>query len=153
MRKILKRIFKGLAILLPVIVLLPAIALATPSSRGDANGCTVWREGQQRVGSNCEGFNAINQRLYELEVKVDTLEAQNAQLQARISSLQGNTGGTVQTAPAMDWATLQRILALEAQVKALSAQATPKAIPGCDKRTTGFSVTTGQSCIGNVTKK
>ncbi len=28
--------------------------------------------------------------------------------------------------------------------------ATPTSIPGCDNRTTGFSVTTGQSCVGNI---
>jgi hypothetical protein len=27
---------------------------------------------------------------------------------------------------------------------------TPKIIPGCDARTTGFSTTTGQSCVGNI---
>jgi hypothetical protein len=27
---------------------------------------------------------------------------------------------------------------------------TPRVIPGCNSRTTGFSVTTGQSCVGNI---
>ena len=155
MRKIIKRILQGLGALLPVLILVPSIAMATPGYVGDAPDCTVWRQGMPHWslgGSYCNGANATNKRFYELEVALDALRAENAQLRASLNATQGMATAPA-TTPTLDWETLQRILALETQVKALSAQTAPKAIPGCDKRTTGFSVTTGQSCIGNVVKK
>lgn len=154
MKNILKRILKGVAFLLPVLILVPSIALATPGYGAEITDCIIWREGQgARMPIHCKATYESSRRIYELEVAVDKLIAQNTQLEARINALQGVTGGNTQTVQTVDWTTLERILTLEAQVKALSSQNLLKEIPGCDKRTTGFSVTTGQSCIGNVPAK
>lgn len=154
MKNILKRIFKGLAFLLPVLILIPSVALATPGYGAEITDCIVWREGQgARMPIHCKAKYESSRRIYELELAVDKLIAQNTQLQSQINGMQGVTGGNVQTVQTMDWTTLQRILTLEAQVKALSGQNVSREIPGCDKRTTGFSVTTGQSCLGNIPAK
>lgn len=162
MRKIIKRILQSLVFLLPVVVLIPSIAFAIPGWGAGVTDCVVWREGMP-LPTTAPGFNGkgycpasetTNRRIYELEVAVDALIIQNTRLQAQVNALQGiGSAPTPAITPTFDLSILTRLSSLELSVSGLLNKPIGKAILGCDKRTTGFSVTTGQSCIGNIPKK
>ena len=67
---------------------------------------------------------------------------------AQISS-GGSSGGSTYVAPVV---VTTPVVTTPAPVigQVLGASTGPVTIPGCDNRTTGFSVTTGQSCVGNT---
>lgn len=158
MKKITTKSFLGLVFLLALIVM-PAVSSAAVGVGGgptpnNPEACIVWRTSMSPTLPSdlsyngvafCKGVRETNERLYQIEVALDALTAQ-------ISGMRGV--GTAVAPNADITALVQRIASLEATVSTLRAQQpTSNEIAGCDKRTTGFSVLTGRSCIGNVPAK
>lgn len=115
---------------LAMLVVGPASASAiTPGRTGLVGGninsdqganCLVWREGMPTdvAAFNGQGFCSNNnpKRIYELEVVVQQLERQNADILARLSQLSGSANN----APVnVDAGLFQRVLNLEGKVEAI----------------------------------
>lgn len=119
----MKKIF--IAFVLSLAILLPTTAaFAAPGYGAEVTNCVVWHEGMgARQPIHCKGSDEINRRLYELEVAMDSLRAENAQLRNQVQSV-GINNNALMPAPApvynvtnsFDQGTIARITQLEFKV-------------------------------------
>jgi hypothetical protein len=140
-------------------ILLPTAAFAISPGRGPGDpNCVIWRQGMSDTAITYQGQGICNQwddknaRLVQLETIVEFLQS-NSQAPATATT----PTPVYVNSPYLDQTTIDRISALESEVKTLQGIIATKVgglpIAGCGSRTVGFSVTSGQSCIGNVPAK
>lgn len=116
---------KIIILVLSFVVLMPTISFAALGYGANVTDCVVWREGMP-LPTTVSGYNGkaycreaetTARRLYELELVVDSLRLENAQLRGILSQPRDVIAGNYNQIP--DQTLISRVAQLEFKVNAL----------------------------------
>lgn len=146
---------------LSVAILLPSTAVfAAPGYGAEITDCVLWREGMgARLPIHCKATAESNRRLYELEVAMETLRAENAQLRNQIQGVGISNNNALIPAPvynvtnSFDQGTVARISQLEFKVTALEKKVASQEVTIASlKSSVGSINATLKTAVANIAK-